>query len=418
MSDTLAGLELREEREGYGREFRLFAIGQAVSVVGDRIALIALVFLVIHLAHSFAPALALFYLCRSLPALAGGLIAGVLADHFDRRQLMLACDVGRALLLAAVPGVSSLGLWTVYPVVAALFALTLLFDAASTAALPDLVPESMLTGANAILRSIGTAGDLAYAVGGGLVVGFQLQLPFYIDAGTFLFSALMIFLMRMPRRQRGPLPDVVEMVTRIRQGINCLMAEPFLKWSTLAFALAPIAGGAAFVIAPLYAQHALSHSAGLIGPLKSGAFRFSVLEVALGLGGLLGSVLTPVLARRWPRGRLFGLGLIGVGASYGALAFIGNVYLAAATVAVTGVCGSLFFISGITLLQTLTPAEVRGRVTAARITVIDSALVVGSAIAGAVLLKLSYSTTWLLLGVIVASASLFIWLRPEVRRQV
>jgi predicted MFS family arabinose efflux permease len=107
-----------------------------------------------------------------------------------------------------------------------------------------------------------------------------------------------------------------------------------------------------------------------------------------------------------------------VGASYGALAFIGNVYLAAATVAVTGVCGSLFFISGITLLQTLTPAEVRGRVTAARITVIDSALVVGSAIAGAVLLELSYSTTWLLLGVIVASASLFIWLRPEVRRQV
>lgn len=400
-----------------GRDFRLYATGRAVSVVGDRIGLIALVFLVIHLSRSYAPALGLFYVCRVLPSMLGGLMAGVFVDRFDRRRLMVACDIARATLFAGIPLLTSLTLWTLYPIVVAVYALTLLFDTAARAALPDVVPEERMTEANSILNGIETAADLAYALGGALVFLLQLDLPFYIDAGTFVFSAFMIGGMRIPGRVRGPMPNPGEVIRLIRQGIDYLLSNPFLKWSSVTFAIAPLAGGAAFVLTPLYASHVLGQSAGLMGPLRNGAFRFGVLEVCLGAGALLGSWAMPRLARRWPRGYLFGSGVAGAGIAYALLGFTHNLYFASAIVLVFGVCNSLFLIAGMTLVQTLTPSDVRGRVVAGRLTIIDTAIAAGSALGSLMLLTVPYSVLWIILGGTIAAASLFVWLRPEVRGQ-
>lgn len=401
-----------------GRNFQLYAIGQAVSVVGDRIAVITLVFLVIHLTHSFAPALALFYICRVLPTLVGGLFVGVVVDHFDRRKLMLGCDLGRAALLALVPTLAGLSLGSLYPMVIVLYAFTLLFDTSAGAALPDVVPELRLLTANAILGGIKNTADIAYAVGGALVYFLGLRVPFYIDSGTFAFSAAMIFLMRVPRQAPERKLDVLEVVDRIRTGVRFIAGHPFLKWSVLVFAIAPAAGGGAYVLGPLYADHVLGQSAGLFGPLHKGAFRFSVFEVALGLGALAGSVLAPRLSRRQPRGRLFGLGLIGTGIADALLAATTNLYLALIIIAASNVCFSVFIISGITLSQSLTPTEVRGRVTAARVTVTNGALLLGSAIGGFLLLAASVRALWIIEGAIIAASSLFVWLHREVREEV
>lgn len=401
-----------------GRNFRLYAAGQAVSVIGDRVAIIALVFLVIHLTHSSTVALALFYVCRVLPTLLGGLLAGVLVDHFNRRRLMVGCDLSRALLLIAIPTLTGLQLWVLYPLVLVLYALTLLFDTAADAALPDVVPEERMTAANSILRGIQTVGDFAYAAGGALVFFLKLQAPFYIDAGTFVFSALMITGMRLPIRGHQALPDLREVGRRISAGLHFVWGHPFLKWSTLTFAVAPFAGGAVFVLAPLYANTILGQGGGLLGPLHSGAFRFSLLEVSLGLGALAGSWLAARAARRWARGRLFGIGIAGLGIGYAFLSVATNIYVACAVLAFSGVFNSLFVISGMTLVQKLTPSEMRGRVVAARATVINSSLALGSLAGGFMLLVLPYRVLWLALGAIICASSLFVWLHPEVRRQI
>jgi MFS family permease len=405
-------------RAGLGRNFRLYATGEAVSFLGDRVGLIALVFLVIHLSRSYPPALALFYVCRLLPSLLGGLVVGVLVDHFNRRNLMIGCDLGRAVLLALVPVFSSLALWSVYPMVVAVYGLTLLFDTAARAALPDVVPEGRMLSANAILNGIYQGADLAYALGGALVYFLKLQLPFYIDAATFLFSASMISLMQFPALNRGPLPNVGEVMTRVREGVDYVLRQPFLKWNTVAFAIAPLGGGVIFVLTPLYATHTLSHSSGLVGPLRGGAFRFSVLEVAIGVGALVGSAMAPRLAARWPRGELFALAMAGLGVTYALFALIANMYAAIAVMVLVGLCNSLFVIAGLTLVQALTPSDVRGRVVAARQTVINSALAAGSALAGVALVVVPYFGMWLLSGAVIAVAGLGIWLRPEVRSQV
>ncbi len=406
------------QAHGYGRDFRLYATGQAVSVVGDRVALIALVFLVIHLSHGYAPALAIFYVCRALPTLAGGLLAGVFVDHFNRQRLMVGCDLGRAVLLIIVPAMSSVQAWTLYPLVFVLYGFTVLFDTAARAALPDVVPASQLMGANAILRGIETAGDLAYAAGGALVFALKLELPFYIDAATFVFSALMITAMHISPRQKEPVLHVYKMLARVPDGLQYLMGQPFLKWSTVALTFAPFAGGVVFVLAPLYASRVLAHSSGIIGPLRSGAFRFSVLEVSIGIGALLGSFLAARLARSWPRGMIFGLGISGMGVAYALLTFITNVYVAALTMVAHGLFNSLFLVSGMTLVQVLTPSAMRGRVVAARMTVINASLALGSASGGALLLMIPYRALWAVLGGIVVASSLFVWLRPDARAQV
>jgi predicted MFS family arabinose efflux permease len=298
-----------------------------------------------------------------------------------------------------------------------LYAFTLVFDTAARAALPDIIDEDRMMAANSILHGIDTAGDFAYALGGVLVYALGLQAPFYIDAGTFLFSALMVSRMRLPSRPPQPFPGVFSLLARVRGGTTFLLGQPFLKWSTVAFTFAPLAGGALYVLMPLYANSVLGQSALLFGPLTSGAFRFSVLEVCFGVGALLGAGVAARISTRWPRGALFGAGLAGYGGAFALMSIATNFYAAGAVLVAAGACNSLFLVAGLTLVQTLTPSDVRGRVVAARMTIINGSLAIGSALGGTLLLGLPYRAAWLLLGAVVSASSCFVWLRSEVRGQ-
>jgi MFS family permease len=401
--------------QDFGRDFKLYIVARAVSVVGDRVAIVALTFLVIKLSNSFAPALAIFFVCRLLPTLIGGLLVGVFVDRYNRRHLMVACDIGRAGLLAAVPSLGDLRLWTLYPIVFVLYAFTIVFDTAARAALPDVIPESRLIGANAIIQGIEHGGDLAFVAGGALIYLLGLRAPFYVDAATFVVSALCVFAMRVPSVRADKLGSWKEVPELVRGGFDHLWANPFLKWSTIVLGLAPVAGGAAFVLTPLFAQHALGH--GSTGPLASGAFRYSLLQAGEAVGAVLGTVLAGRLAKRMPRGVLFGIGVTGVGLADCSLGFITSVYPAMAALLVSGFFYSLFLICGVTLVQTLTPTAVRGRVLAARYTVVNTALALGAGLGGLLLLVFSYRGLWFLEGAVIVLSSLFVWLIPEVRGQ-
>jgi predicted MFS family arabinose efflux permease len=414
----------RPEREavgstarGYGRDFRLFATGQAVSLVGDRIALIALVFLVIRQSGSYAPALALFYIARVAPTLAGGLIAGYIADSVDRKTLLIAADVTRGVLLGLVPAVTTVSLATLYPIVIVLYGFTVLFTTTARAMLPDVVAEERMTAANALLVRLETGADLAYVVGGALIAALPIAASFYLDAFTFGASALAISAMRIPSPRAALEQTLAGVARRIRDGLTYLLSEPFLKWSTISSIPAPICVGGVFVLSPLYASHVLSHSAGLAGPLVNGAFRFSVLEVAIGLGGLLGTVVAPRLARAMARGAIFALGMTGFGVVIGLLAFISNMYLAVIVMSLSGLSNSLVQVAGSTLLQALTPSQMRGRVMSARITIIQTGLGVGAALAGWLLVWLPVHTIWLVLAALMLFAALLAWWNPDARRQ-
>jgi MFS family permease len=173
------------------REFRALWAAYVLSAVGDRLALVALTLLVYDRTHS--PLLAaVAFAAGTLPYLAGALFLSGIADRFPRREVMVVCDLLRALLLGAMllPRMSLVAL------IVLLYAVTAIespFDAARSAILRDVVQGERYALAAAVLQSTFRMMIVVGAAAGGLVVAFVgARAALGIDAATFVVSAAVL----------------------------------------------------------------------------------------------------------------------------------------------------------------------------------------------------------------------------------
>jgi MFS family permease len=172
-------------------EFRVFWLAQALSVTGDRLALVALTVLVYDRTHS--PLLtAAAYAAGFLPWAVGGVLFGAVADRWPRREVMVGCDLARAALVAVmvIPGIPLLGL------IALLTAVTSLsppFEAARSSLLPDLLAGDQYTVGLAVVQTtFRSAMVLGYAAGGVAVAAIGPRPALALDAATFVASAALV----------------------------------------------------------------------------------------------------------------------------------------------------------------------------------------------------------------------------------
>lgn len=178
-------------------DFRRLWIGQVVSEIGDWLNNIAVFALVIHLAGTAheGRAVAFYSLARHVPLFLFGPIAGVIVDRFDRRLVMIAADILRALLTIGffvADACNSLAL--IYLTGACLFVVSPFFSAAKRAAIPVIVPESgALLAANALSAST-TAATIAVgsALGGIVATVAGRSTVFALNIASFIISALVI----------------------------------------------------------------------------------------------------------------------------------------------------------------------------------------------------------------------------------
>src|SRR5690348_16780754 len=132
------------------RPFRLLWYGQFVSQLGDWFDSIALFALLLRLTGS-ATAVGLLLVAQSLPPALVGLGAGIVIDRLPRKRVMIASDLGRAVLVLLFLLVHTSGMvWLVYIITAAKFTLGAFFDPARSAAIPSIVSPKGLIAANAI----------------------------------------------------------------------------------------------------------------------------------------------------------------------------------------------------------------------------------------------------------------------------
>jgi MFS family permease len=185
--------------------FRHLWSGQVVSEIGDWLNNIAVLALVLELAGTAhqGRAIAVYAIARHLPLFIFGPVAGVVVDRTDRRRVMIAADVARAVLAAGfllAQKFSSLP--TIYLVGASLFAVSAFFNAAKRATIPVIVTEANeLLGANSLSASTTAATIAVGSALGGLVATFiSRDLVFILNAATFIVSALMISRIRLPAR--------------------------------------------------------------------------------------------------------------------------------------------------------------------------------------------------------------------------
>jgi MFS family permease len=208
-------------------------IGQAVSLLGDGIYLVAIAWLVYDISNE-PGALALVGLAWTLPQVAGLLVGGVFSDRFERRRLLIVADLLR---LAAIATIAALALadaaelWHLAVLVVFYGLGEALFQPAFTAIVPDVVPREELLQANALKELMEPIGlrFAGPALGGLLIAAFDVGVAFVVDACTFAVAAVAVSRMS---RQPPPRETVGSMRRDLAEGFAYVRAHAWL-WATL-----------------------------------------------------------------------------------------------------------------------------------------------------------------------------------------
>lgn len=330
------------------RMFRRMWTARAISFIGDGIAITALV-LHVGEANGTGTAVGALLLAQALPHLVGPM-AGVIADRTDQRRLMIACNVGNAVVfgvaawfLPALPGLLVL--------MATSSILDTIFGPAGRSAIPALVDEGDLLSANAWL---GTALNMQVAIGpllGGLFVAtLGIRGALAADGASFLLSAALLL-----RVQRLP-PD------RSRSARSNFLAD---TWEGLVYVRRHAVARAVVVTLFIGVAFAGIDNVALVflsrDVLGAGPMGFGVVAAAFGVGMLVASVALSGGRSRSPRTLLIGgWFLTAVGTLLTGLAPL--IWLAAMAQTIGGAGNGADNVASDTLIQRSVPREMLGRV--------------------------------------------------------
>jgi MFS family permease len=362
---------------------RIFWFVQTLSVAGDAFSLVALPLLVYAATGSVAQ-MGLLTGLGGAGRIVAGFFAGSIADRFDRRTLLIACDAFRAVLFALVPLVQAV--WILYAVVPLAAVAGMLFQVAYVASVPNLVDPDRITEANGRLNATFAAASIAGPALAGLVShAFGPSTAIAIDAGTFAVSFLGLWFVRFravaPSQKASPLRDFLA-------GARFLFRHPTLRALTvlLTFQLFLTAGLEDVFI--YYLKHDVGADDRTVG-------------YVVAIGGV-GSILAALVVARTRRRLGFGASWIGSTVLGGvALALVGvNQRLAV----VAGLITVFSFALGIggtcsmSLRQEITPNHLLGRVTAAFWTVHYCLAPIGAAAVTAVAGRVGVSAVCMVAG--------------------
>jgi MFS family permease len=349
------------------RDFRVYWLGQSVSLVGSRVTFLALPLVAVVALGATPVQVGLLAAAGELPGLLFGLAAGVWADRLRRRPLLVVADLGRALLLLTVPLAWGLGVLRVEALYAVAFlagALRLLFDVAAGAYLPGLVGPARLVDASARLSLSDSAAQLAGpGLAGGLVQLAGAPAALVADAASFAVSAAAVGLIRTPEPPPAPMADRRPFWAELRAGLRLVLASPLLRPLVIAGAWVGFWNNVLEAVSLLYLVRVLGLPPALLG---------LVFTVA-GAGPLLGAIGAPRVAARLGVGPALIAALAVTAAADAAAPLLGWTPLAGtAPVAVAAVLAGaqlcfgaalvLYQVTSRSVRQSCTPDALRGRV--------------------------------------------------------
>ena len=191
----------------YHRDFRRLWIGDAVSQIGSQVSMLALPLVAVKTLHATAFEVGVLAACETAAFLLVGLPAGAWCDRVRRRPILIAGDIGRALVLGSVPIAALMHRLTIgqlFIVALLTGVLTVFFDVAYQSYLPELVTNEELVEGNAKLEATrGVAAVTGPSVGGFLVQAFTAPYAVLVDAVSFLWSASWVTAIRAVEPQAG-----------------------------------------------------------------------------------------------------------------------------------------------------------------------------------------------------------------------
>jgi len=352
--------------------FRLW-LAQVASSLGDWIGFVAITAIAARVGGSSPEAaIGIVLSARLIPGFFLAPVAGVLVDRWNRKRVMVACDVGRGLTFACVPFISTLPGLVVVSLMLEVF--TMMWAPAKEATVPNLVRPEYLANANSLSLAaaygtfpIGTAVFAALAgvakwLGGFDVALFQVlqvsqeNLAVYFDVATFFLSAGLIATLSLGptnrRRNEGRRVDFGATVTELREGVAFIRQSRVVRAVILAFATGLAGGGMLVPLGPPFSSNVLG----------GGTAGFGLLLTALGTGVAIAIVTLSVVHRVLPLERTFIVAVFGTGASIILGASMSDLRYAVILVGLLGMCAGTVYVFGFTILQTNVDDAIRGRI--------------------------------------------------------
>ena len=347
--------------------FRKLWNSMLFSSLGDWLGLLATTALASQLSggsYSTANfAIAGVFIARLLPAVFLGPIAGVIADRFDRRRLMVAVDIMRGALYISIPLIHTY-VW-LYTAMILVECLTLFWSPAKEASVPNLVPTEKLENANqvSLLAAYGTAPIAAVLFSlltllSGAIAAISPMLPsnsvdiaLYINALSFFFAAWTIRgLHEIPKGPAASRDGGEGVGKSLMQGWRAVASSKIIRGLIIGMVGAFCAAGAVIGLARTF-----------VGDLGGGDAAYGVLFASVFSGLALGIAFGPKVFAQFSRRRLFGASLATAGFFLILLAVIANLVLSIVIVVILGAFSGICWVTGFTMLGMEVNNEIRGR---------------------------------------------------------
>ena len=252
-----------------------------MSVIGTSVTTLAAPLLVLYLSNSPAQA-GLVFTAVTLPTFIFGLPAGVFIDKWDRKKVMILCDIGRMFVMTIIPIAAFFGHLSVPLILLSLFVagtLEVFFSVAQTAALLHVIDKEQLSSA---LAQNNGAQSTASVIGpsiGGVIYQLGKTIPFLFDSFSYAISVISLLFINVPF-QKEKVESEKKFIHEIRDGLIFLWQEPIIRFTSFMTGCGAIAGIASNLVVILLAKH-LGASVAEIGII------FSLGSV----GGILGAVV-------------------------------------------------------------------------------------------------------------------------------
>lgn len=391
---------------GRDPNFLLLWGGQFVSQMGDKIAAVALPWLVYQntgSAFGTGAVLALY----TLPYVLFGALAGAAVDRFNKRTLMLLTDLLRAGLVLLVPVVAQTSLGAVFALAFLVASLTVLFDPAKMAIMPEIVSREKLLRANSLLATAENVTEVVgYSLAGLLLASVSTGTVFQVDALTFLVSAAALAFMSYRPARTEVREKATSVLREIREGLSYLVRHRGLFANTVMTVTSAAGAGASYPLTFLFA----------VRILDGGPKAFGYLEASLGLGFLIGSLLLAGAASRVHKGTAMIVGLAFTGAGLMVVAAMSTILPTMAVLLLVGLANGVALIAIDTYVQQAVPEPLRGRVWGSRFTLTQGTYACSALIAGGLATVADIRILFVAAGALIAVPALCGSLVPEIRR--
>ncbi len=354
------------------RSFALLWSAQFITTMGSGLTTIASSILV-YRETSSALSVGLMMLSVAVPSLFVGLVAGVVVDRYDRKRIMIASQLARTVIIASIPLLLPYGIGWLYALVILSSTVAQFYAPAEASVLPEIATDQELAAANSLMAiSVVGASTIGYAAAGLIATQASIDWAFYLDAATFLGSALCIAFVHMPSFSVESNTNVRPVLRHLQAGVDVLRTTPTLRSLVLIFTTIFLSFGLWNALVLPFVTRALEGS----------EFEYSLFEGLFTVGFVLGSLAMAGLANRLHEGQWIVISVLGMGLFSVGSALAPSVPLALAIFIIIGVLNAPSYVGRGLIIQRNTTRAVRGRVNSAFLVTRDLMLMIGMASAG------------------------------------